>query len=159
MLILLCHCNSYFLPADAAAPQIQDRSALRLGNDANETCIAQLSWNSPINVNLTDIKHYEVRFYGQLVANEMGNKNFVSAVYIYEECNCTEFSIRAVNRCDRPGRKSITTLDPPRPATLLQSRTLDCDARDLTTEQPTVFVVTQVVRGEFMLLWYLLQLY
>ena len=158
MIILLCHCNSYFPPADAAAPQIQDHSALRLGNDANEPCIyiAQLSWNSPININRRDIKRYEVHFYGQLVANETddGNNSFVSAVYMYEECNCTdlnEFRIRAVNRCDRPGENNITTQDPRTPVPL---RTLDCDARDLTTERPTVFTV--IVRGEFMLLWYLL---
>ena len=153
MIILLCHCNSYFPPANASAPQVQD-SALRHGNDTNKTCIAQLSWNSPININRTDIKHYEVHFYGQLIANETddGNKGFVSAVYMYEECSCTdtnEFTIRAVNRCDRPGENSITTLDPP---TLV--RTLNCGARDITTEQPT-----DTVRGKFMLLWYLLQLY
>ena len=155
MIILLCHCNSYFPPADASAPQVQD-SALRHGNNANETCIAQLSWNSPININRTDIKHYEVHFRGQLIANETddGNKGFVSAVYMYEECICTdlnayEFRICAVNRCDRPGENSIATLSSSTPL-----QTLDCGARDITTEQPTVTVC-----GEFMLLLYLLQLY
>ena len=141
--IKMLHVMINLLSGNAAEPRFQHSNLFRSMNDTNGTCIAELSWNSPTNIRAMDISHYEIIFYGQiLVANvtDDGNESIISAVYIYDEdCDCTnlnEFSVRAVNRCGRPGARSSTVLGSPKPL-----RTLGCDSINLiTTPPPNAFI-------------------
>ena len=80
------------------------------------SCVAQLSWSTPGNIDIKDISHYEVKFRRVPIANGTSDANEdLSAVN--SGCNCNsayEFSVYAVNRCGRPGASNTTILGPPK---------------------------------------------
>ena len=129
----------YIIPpiADAATPQIEE-SSLRSG--INGSCVAQLSWSAPGNIDIIDISHYEVKFHRVPIANKTSDVNEdLSAINSGCNCNSTyEFSVYAVNRCGRPGASSTTILGPPKsPHTLPvcdTQATLSSDANTTDSE-------------------------
>ena len=124
------HLCLLFFPADPTMPQYINSI---LKNDSSGKCFIQLSWAPPNNTAVNDISAYIIRINGRDAATKMDNidRNLITDVYVLYSCDSYEYSIIALDRCNRRGQ-STPSFMPDLPSII---RTLTSD-NDLTT-QPT----------------------
>lgn len=104
-----------------------------LKNDSAGNCFIQFSWAPPNNIAVDDISTYVIRVNGMDAATKTNDidRSIITDVYMLESCDYYEYSIIAVDRCNRRGQSTPSFM--PDPPSQIHTLTSDSDS----TTQPT----------------------